>query len=229
MKLTKKNKIILNEIKDDMIFKIEEAISTSKKFASKNFDETLDVTVVLGIDAKKSDQQIRGVISLPKMPAKKIKVAVFADGDDLKKAKDSGADIVGSEELVEKVKNGEINFDKCISTPKMMSKVSVLGQILGPKGLMPNPKLGTVTNDLASAIKNIKSGQIEYKTDKAGLIHAPVGKISFSDDELKKNIVFFLDELKKKKPENSKGVFIKKFFITSTMGPGLQVDSTSVM
>ena len=229
MKLTKKNKIILNEIKDDMIFKIEEAISTSKKFASKNFDETLDVTVVLGIDAKKSDQQIRGVISLPKMPAKKIKVAVFADGDDLKKAKDSGADIVGAEELVEKVKNGEINFDKCIATPKMMSKVSVLGQILGPKGLMPNPKLGTVTNDLAAAIKNIKSGQVEYKTDKAGLIHAPVGKISFSDDELKKNIVFFLDELKKKKPENSKGVFIKKFFITSTMGPGLRVDSTSVM
>ena len=212
-----------------MIFKIEEAISTSKKFASKNFDETLDVTVVLGIDAKKSDQQIRGVISLPKMPAKKIKVAVFADGDDLKKAKDSGADIVGAEELVEKVKNGEINFDKCIATPKMMSKVSVLGQILGPKGLMPNPKLGTVTNDLAAAIKNIKSGQVEYKTDKAGLIHAPIGKISFSDDELKKNIVFFLDELKKKKPENSKGVFIKKFFITSTMGPGLQVDSTSVM
>ena len=229
MKLTKKNKIISNEIKDDMIFKIEEAISTSKKFASKKFDETLDVTVVLGIDAKKSDQQIRGVISLPKMPAKKIKVAVFADGDDLKKAKDSGADIVGAEELVEKVKNGEINFDKCIATPKMMSKVSVLGQILGPKGLMPNPKLGTVTNDLAAAIKNIKSGQVEYKTDKAGLIHAPIGKISFSDDELKKNIVFFLDELKKKKPENSKGVFIKKFFITSTMGPGLQVDSTSVM
>ena len=163
------------------------------------------------------------------MPSKKIKIAVFADGDDLKKAKDSGADIVGSEELVDKVKNGEINFDKCIATPGMMPKVSVLGQILGPKGLMPNPKLGTVTNDLSSAIKNIKSGQIEYKTDKAGLVHAPVGKISFSDDELKKNIVFFLDELKKKKPENSKGVFIKKFFIASTMGPGLQVDSTSVM
>lgn len=229
MKQTKKNKIITNEIKDKIIFKIEEAIATSKKFASKKFDETIDVIVVLGIDAKKSDQQIRGVISLPKMPSKKIKIAVFADGDDLKKAKDSGADIVGSEELVDKVKNGEINFDKCIATPGMMPKVSVLGQILGPKGLMPNPKLGTVTNDLSSAIKNIKSGQVEYKTDKAGLVHAPVGKISFSDDELKKNIVFFLDELKKKKPENSKGVFIKKFFITSTMGPGLQVDSTSVM
>ena len=229
MKQTKKNKTIASEIKDKMIFKIEEAIATSKKFASKKFDETLDVIVVLGIDAKKSDQQIRGVISLPKMPSKKVKIAVFADGDDLKKANDSGADIVGSDELVEKVKNGEINFDKCIATPGMMPKVSVLGQILGPKGLMPNPKLGTVTNDLSSAIKNIKSGQVEYKTDKAGLVHAPVGKISFSDDELKKNIVFFLDELKKKKPENSKGVFIKKFFITSTMGPGLQVDSTSVM
>ena len=228
-KQTKKNKIITNEIKDKIIFKIDEAIATSKKFASKKFDETLDVIVVLGIDAKKSDQQIRGVTSLPKMPSKKIKIAVFADGDDLIKAKDSGADIVGSEELVDKVKNGEINFDKCIATPGMMPKVSVLGQILGPKGLMPNPKLGTVTNDLSSAIKNIKSGQVEYKTDKAGLVHAPVGKISFSDDELKKNIVFFLDELKKKKPENSKGVFIKKFFITSTMGPGLQVDSTSVM
>ena len=229
MKQTKKNKIIKNEIKDKIIFKIDEAITTSKKFASKKFDETLDVIVVLGIDAKKSDQQIRGVTSLPKMPSKKIKIAVFADGDDLIKAKDSGADIVGSEELVDKVKNGEINFDKCIATPGMMSKVSVLGQILGPKGLMPNPKLGTVTNDLSSAIKNIKSGQVEYKTDKAGLVHAPVGKVSFSDDELKKNIVFFLDELKKKKPENSKGVFIKKFFIASTMGPGLQVDSTSVM
>ena len=229
MKLTKKNKIISDEIKDKTIFKIDEAIETTKKFASKKFDETLDVTVILGIDAKKSDQQIRGVVSLPKMPSKKIKVAVFADGDDLKKAKDSGADIAGSEELIDKVKNGNIDFDKCISTPKMMAKVSVLGQILGPKGLMPNPKLGTVTNDLASAIKNIKSGQIEYKTDKAGLVHAPVGKISFSDDELKKNIVFFLDELKKKKPENSKGIFIKKFFVSSTMGPGLQVDSTSVM
>ena len=180
MKQTKKNKIITNEIKDKIIFKIDEAIATSKKFASTKFDETIDVIVVLGIDAKKSDQQIRGVISLPKMPSKKIKVAVFADGDDLKKAKDSGADIVGSEELVDKVKNGEINFDKCIATPGMMPKVSVLGQILGPKGLMPNPKLGTVTNDLSSAIKNIKSGQVEYKTDKAGLVHAPVGKISFS-------------------------------------------------
>jgi len=219
MKLTKKNKIILNEIKDDMIFKIEEAISTSKKFASKKFDETLDVTVVLGIDAKKSDQQIRGVISLPKMPSKKIKVAVFADGDDLKKAKDSGADIVGAEELVEKVKNGEINFDKCIATPKMMSKVSVLGQILGPKGLMPNPKLGTVTEDVKKAVKDAKSGQVEIRNDKDGNIGVSIGKKSFNDENLIKNYKAILETLEKEKSNVSvKGELIKSVFITSTMG-----------
>ena len=191
MKQTKKSKIILSQLKAKSIYKIEEAISVAKKYASKKFDETLDISIVLGVDAKKSDQQVRGVVSLPKMPSKKIKVAVFADGDDLKKAEVSGADIYGSEDLIEKVKKGEINFDKCISTPKMMSKVSVLGQVLGPKGMMPNPKLGTVTNDLEEAIKTIKSGQVEYKTDKAGIVHAPVGKISFSDADLKKNILFF--------------------------------------
>ena len=198
MKQTKKSKIILSQLKAKSIYKIEEAISVAKKYASKKFDETLDISIVLGVDAKKSDQQVRGVVSLPKMPSKKIKVAVFADGDDLKKAEVSGADIYGSEDLIEKVKKGEINFDKCISTPKMMSKVSVLGQVLGPKGMMPNPKLGTVTNDLEEAIKTIKSGQVEYKTDKAGIVHAPVGKISFSDADLKKNILFLVDELKKK-------------------------------
>ena len=229
MKVTKKLKVIEKEIEGKSLFNLDEAISLTKKFASKKFDENLDISVVLGIDAKKSDQQIRGVISLPKMPKKDVKIAVFADGDDVKKAKDAGADIVGADELIEKIKKGELNFDKCISTPKMMVKVSALGQILGPKGLMPNPKLGTVTNDLNEGINNIKSGQIEFKTDKAGIIHAPIGKVSYTDDELKKNLMFFLEELKKKKPENSKGVYIKKFFINSTMGPGLQVDSTSVM
>ena len=217
-----------NEIKDDMIFKIEEAISTSKKFASKNFDETLDVTVVLGIDAKKSDQQIRGVISLPKMPAKKIKVAVFADGDDLKKAKDSGADIVGAEELVEKVKNGEINFDKCIATPKMMSKVSVLGQILGPKGLMPNPKLGTVTQEIKKAVENAKSGQVQYKNDKAGIVHAGIGKMNFNENDLLENLKAFFTSISKSKPDAVKGSFIKKVTIASTMGVGLEVNLTSL-
>ena len=163
------------------------------------------------------------------MPKKNLKVAVFADGDDIKKAKDAGAEIVGGDDLVDLVKKGELNFDKCVSTPKMMVKVSALGQILGPKGLMPNPKLGTVTNDIADAIKKIKLGQIEYKTDKAGIVHASVGKSSFSNEELKKNILFLMEEVKKRKPESSKGIFIKKVFLNTTMGPGLQVDPTSVM
>ena len=229
MKNTKKNKLINKEVKENYIHKLDEAINISKKFASKKFDESLDISIILGIDAKKSDQQIRGVLSLPKMPKKEVRVAVFADGDDIQKAKDAGAEITGSDELVESIKKGELNFDKCISTPKMMIKVSSLGQILGPKGLMPNPKLGTVTNDVAKAIKTIKQGQIEYKTDKAGIIHASIGKTSFTLEELRKNITFLLEEVKKKKPESSKGIFIKKFFINSTMGPGLQVDPTSVM
>ena len=229
MKSCKKLKLIKKEVKENTIHKLEEALDISKKFASKKFDESLDISIILGIDAKKSDQQVRGVTSLPKMQKKNVKIVVFADGDDIEKAKAAGAEIVGGEDLIETIKKGELNFDKCISTPKMMVKVSSLGQILGPKGLMPNPKLGTVTNDIANAIKNIKLGQVEYKTDKAGIIHVSVGKISFSEDELKKNIEFLLEEIKKKKPETSKGIYIKKFFINSTMGPGLQVDPTSVM
>ena len=229
MKNTKKLKLIKEEIKEKTLHKLEEALDISKKFASKKFDESLDISIILGIDAKKSDQQIRGVTSLPKMPKKNVKIAVFADGEDIDKAKAAGAEIVGGDDLIDSIKKGELNFDKCISTPKMMVKVSALGQILGPKGLMPNPKLGTVSNDIPTAIKNIKLGQVEYKTDKAGIIHISVGKISFSDDELKKNIEYFIGEIKKKKPETSKGIFIKKFFINSTMGPGLQVDPTSVM
>ena len=229
MKNSKKQKLIKEEIKEKTIHKLEDAVDISKKFASKKFDESLDISIILGIDAKKSDQQIRGVTSLPKMPKKNIKIAVFADGEDIEKAKTAGAEIVGGDDLIDMIKKGELNFDKCISTPKMMVKVSSLGQILGPKGLMPNPKLGTVTNDVVNAIKNVKLGQVEYKTDKAGIIHASVGKISFTADELKKNIEFLLQEIKKKKPETSKGIFIKKFFISSTMGPGLQVDPTSVM
>ena len=229
MKNSKKQKQIKEEIKEKTIHKLKEALDFSKKFASKKFDESLDISIILGIDAKKSDQQIRGVTSLPKMPKKNIRIAVFADGDDVEKAKTAGAEIVGGDDLIDRIKKGEMNFDKCIATPKMMVKVSSLGQILGPKGLMPNPKLGTVTNDVVDAIKNVKLGQVEYKTDKAGIIHASVGKISFSADELKENIEFLLQEIKKKKPETSKGIFIKKFFINSTMGPGLQVDPTSVM
>ena len=227
--LSKKKKFIVKEIGEHNVMNINEAISLAKKFTSKKFDESVDVSVVLGIDAKKSDQQIRGVLSLPKMPEKKIKIAVFADGNDQDTAKKAGADIIGADDLIENIKGGQIDFDKCISTPQMMIKVSAIGQILGPKGLMPNPKLGTVTNNIEEAVKKVKAGQIEFKTDKAGIVHITVGKVSFSDEELKKNLIFFYNELKKKKPDTSKGIFIKKIFINTTMGPGLQVDPTSVM
>ena len=229
MRITKKQKVINENIKPGSSYKFSDALGLVKKHTSKKFDESIDVSVILGIDAKKSDQQIRGVLSLPKMPEKKIKIAVFAEGDDAEVAKKNGADIVGSDDLIESVKKGDIKFDKCISTPQMMVKVSSIGQILGPKGIMPNPKLGTVTKDLTEAIKKIKAGQVEYKTDKAGIVHLSIGKISFSDDELRNNITFFFSELQKKKPTSSKGIFIKKIYINSTMGPGLQVDPTSVM
>ena len=229
MRFTKKQKLINSDIKRGHIFKLKDALEVLKKHTSKKFDESVDLSVSLGIDAKKSDQQVRGVLSLPKMPEKKIRIAVFAEGDDAEKAKKNGADVVGSDDLVELIKKGDIKFDKCISTPELMAKVSAVGQILGPKGMMPNPKLGTVTKNIEEAIKTIKAGQIEFKTDKAGIVHASVGKASFTDADLEKNISFFFTELQKKKPTSSKGIFIKKLYINSTMGPGLQVDLTSVM
>ena len=229
MRFTKKQKSINSDIKPGHLFKLKDALEVLKKHSSKKFDESVDLSVSLGIDAKKSDQQVRGVLSLPKMPEKKIRIAVFAEGDDAEKAKKNGADVVGSDDLIELIKKGDIKFDKCISTPELMAKVSAVGQILGPKGMMPNPKLGTVTKNIEEAIKTIKAGQIEFKTDKAGIVHASVGKASFTDADLEKNISFFFTELQKKKPTSSKGIFIKKFYINSTMGPGLQVDLTSVM
>ena len=212
MRFTKKQKSINSDIKPGHIFKLKDAIEVIKKHTSKKFDESVDLSILLGIDAKKSDQQVRGVLSLPKMPEKKIRIAVFAEGDDAEKAKKNGADVVGSDDLVELIKKGDIKFDKCISTPELMAKVSAVGQILGPKGMMPNPKLGTVTKNIEEAIKTIKAGQIEFKTDKAGIVHASVGKASFTDADLEKNISFFFTELQKKKPTSSKGIFIKKFY-----------------
>jgi len=200
MRFTKKQKSINSDIKPGHLFKLKDALEVLKKHSSKKFDESVDLSVSLGIDAKKSDQQVRGVLSLPKMPEKKIRIAVFAEGDDAEKAKKNGADVVGSDDLVELIKKGDIKFDKCISTPELMAKVSSVGQILGPKGMMPNPKLGTVTKNIEEAIKTIKAGQIEFKTDKAGIVHASVGKASFTDADLEKNISFFFTELQKKKP-----------------------------
>ncbi len=226
---SKKQKKILKEVNKDTNYKIEEAIDITKKFVSNNFDESIDVAVSLGIDPKKSDQLIRGVISFPKGLAKKVKVAVFASGSDLERAKASGADVYGDDELIEKVKSGNIDFDKCISTPEMMAKVGTLGQILGPKGLMPNPKLGTVTKSIEEMIKKIKAGQTEYKTEKGGIVHICVGKSSFSSQDIVNNVKFLYKELNKAKPSTSKGTFIKNLSLNSTMGPGLKVDLTSII
>ncbi len=166
---------------------------------------------------------------MPKSKEKKIKVAVFAEGEEAEKAKKSGAEIVGSEDLINDIKNGKIDFDKCISTPNMMPKVSVLGQILGPKGLMPNPKLGTVSANLEEAIQKVKSGQLEFKTDKGGLVHASIGNCSLDQKDLTNNVKFFYSEILKTKPSSSKGIFIKEIFLTSTMGPGLKIEETSVI
>ena len=198
MRVTKKKKLVNEELEHGTVFKINDAISFLKKHTSKKFDESIDLSIQLGVDAKKSDQQVRGVLSLPKMPEKKIRIAVFAEGDDADKAKKNGADIVGSEDLVESIKKGDIKFDKCISTPEMMVKVSTVGQILGPKGMMPNPKLGTVTKNIEEAIKNIKAGQIEFKTDKAGIVHALLVKRVLQMRIYKKILTFFLMNFKKK-------------------------------
>ena len=229
MRFTKKQKLLNDDLKIGTIYKLAEAISFLKKYASKKFDESIDLSVILGVDAKKSDQQIREFSVCQKCLKKKLELLFLLMVMRLRKPKKNGADIVGSDDLIELIKKGDIKFDKCISTPEMMVKVSAVGQILGPKGMMPNPKLGTVTKNIEEAIKNIKAGQIEYKTDKAGIVHASVGKASFTDSDLQKNVNYFFTELQKKKPSSSKGIFIKKLYINSTMGPGLQVDPTSVM
>ncbi|WP_395376953.1 50S ribosomal protein L1 [Marinicella sp. W31] len=207
---------------------IEDALNFLKSNTSKSFDETLDVAVILGIDPKKSDQAVRGATVLPNGTGKSIRVAVFAQGDKADAAKEAGADIVGFEDLAETIKKGEINFDVVIASPDAMRVVGQLGTILGPKGLMPNPKVGTVTPDVAGAVKNNKSGQAMYRADKAGIVHTVVGKASFSVDALTENIKALMTDLVKKKPAASKGKYIQKISISSTMGPGLEVDQASL-
>ena len=198
--------------------KLEFAISEINESASKNFKEALDVAVNLGIDPKKTDQAVRGATNLPHGNGKTYKVAVFAEGDEAKDAKENGADKVGMEDLADEMKKGNLDFDVIIATPSTMKVVSPLGQILGPKGLMPNPKSETVTKDIKSAVKNAKSGQIRYKTDKQGIIHTRIGQVGYSEDQIRDNLEAFLTDLKKAKPPSSKGVFISKVSISSTMG-----------
>ena len=205
---------------------LEQAVSEINENASKNFKEALDVAVNLGIDPKKTDQAVRGATNLPHGNGKTYKVAVFAEGDEAKDALENGADKVGMEDLAEDMKKGDLNYDVIIATPSTMKVVSPLGQILGPKGLMPNPKSETVTKDVKTAVKNAKSGQIRYKSDKQGIIHTRIGQVGYSEEQVRDNLEAFLTDLKKAKPPSSKGVFISKVSISSTMGKGFDIDLT---
>ena len=207
---------------------IEEALDELNSNASKKFTESLDVSINLGIDASKSDQNVRGASNLPHGNGKSFKVAVFADGDEATQAKEAGADKVGMEDLAEEIKAGNIDFDVVIATPDTMRVVSPLGQILGPKGLMPNPKSETVTKDIPNTVKNAKSGQIRYKSDKQGIIHARIGQIGYTEEQLKDNLEAFLTDVKKAKPPSAKGVYISKVTLSSTMGQGFEIDTAKL-
>ena len=215
-------------LSQDNFYPIDDALKLVKQSASAKFDETVDVSINLGVDAKKSDQNIRGATVLPKGTGKTVRVAVFADGDDVDAAQSAGADIVGLEDLAETIQGGTIDFDICIATPSTMRVVGKLGQVLGPRGLMPNPKVGTVTQDVTKAVTNAKAGQVQFRIDKAGVIHCPIGKASFDEAALKENLLALLDALNKAKPSASKGQYLKRLTLSTTMGPGVKVDRTSV-
>jgi len=209
-------------------YSLEDAIGIVKEVSFAKFDETVDMAVNLGIDAKKTDQMIRGAIVLPHGTGKKVNVVVFAKGEKEKEARDAGADHVGAEDLIEKIQKGWLDFDKAVATPDIMGLVGKLGKVLGPRGLMPNPKLGTVTFDLAKAVKDIKAGKVEYKTEKAGVVHVPIGKVSFDKQKLVENAVAVIDSIIKAKPPTSKGKYLKKVAISSTIGPGVAVDASKL-
>src|SRR5271155_1191806 len=209
-------------------YPVDEALSLVKECATAKFPESVDAAVNLGIDASKSDQQVRGSTVMPHGIGKSVRVAVFTSGKNQELAKAAGADIVGLEDLAAKVKAGEINFDVVVASPDAMRVVGQLGQILGPRGLMPNPKVGTVTPDVANAVKNAKSGQVRYRTDKAGIVHAQIGRANFEPAALKENLLALVNDLQKIKPATSKGVFLKKLTVSSTMGPGVAVDQASL-
>ena len=225
--MNKRLKKIFDENDFENKFHIDEAVELAINTATTKFDETIDICMNLNIDPKNGEQNVRGTIKLPKGLGKKVRVCVFANEDKQQEAKDAGADIVGGDELIEKVEGGFTDFDRCISTPDMMSKVGKLGKVLGPRSLMPNPKLGSVTNDLKKAVEDAKAGEIEYKNSDT-LVHAGIGRSSFDKEEIKKNIIFFVEKISKDRPSGIKGDFIKRIFISPTMGPGINVDLGSI-
>ena len=223
-KLTKKAKALATAIDRERLHAVDEAIALVKTHATAKFDETLEVAINLGVDPRHADQMVRGVVTLPAGTGKTVRVAVFARNEKAAEATAAGADIVGAEDLLETIQGGTIDFDRVIATPDMMGLVGRLGKVLGPKGLMPNPKLGTVTPNVTEAVKAAKGGQIEFRVEKAGIIHAGLGKISFSQDDLKKNFEAFVDAIVKAKPSGSKGKYVRKVALSSSMGPGVKVD-----
>lgn len=209
-------------------YSIEEAIGLIKETSFAKFDETLDMSINLGVDARKSDQMVRGTVVLPYGTGKPVRVLVFAKGEKQREGSEAGADYVGAEDLVEKIQQGWLDFDKAVATPDVMGTVGKLGKILGPRGLMPNPKLGTVTFDIAKAVKEIKAGKVEYRVEKAGIVHVPVGKVSFDKEKLLENALAILKSVGKAKPAASKGKYIKKITLSATMGPGLRIDTSKL-
>jgi large subunit ribosomal protein L1 len=226
--LSKKKKAERDAIDSEKAYEVNAALGLVKELATAKFAESIDISLNLGVDPRKSDQVVRGSTVLPNGTGKTVRVAVFAQGENADKATAAGADIVGFEDLAETIKGGEMNFDVVIATPDAMRVVGQLGQILGPRGLMPNPKVGTVTADVETAVKNAKAGQVRYRTDKAGIIHCPIGRSDFEVDALKENLEALLTDLKKAKPSSAKGSYFKKMTVSSTMGPGISVDRASV-
>ncbi|HEU4969420.1 50S ribosomal protein L1 [Sphingomonas sp.] len=225
-KLTKKQK---NWAVDaEKLYGVDEAIGLAKQYATAKFDETIEVALNLGVDPRHADQMVRGVVTLPKGTGKTVRVAVFAKGAKADEAREAGADIVGAEDLLETVQGGTIDFDRCIATPDMMGLVGRLGKVLGPKGLMPNPKLGTVTMNVGQAVKDAKGGQVEYRVEKAGIIHSGIGKASFPAEDLRANFDALVDAVVKAKPSGAKGKYVKKVALSSSMGPGIKVDVAEV-
>jgi large subunit ribosomal protein L1 len=226
--LTKRRKGWTGLVELNRSYPISDALSIVKKAATAKFDESIDVSVNLGIDAKKSDQSVRGSVVLPAGTGKKVRVAVFTQGDKVAAAKEAGADLVGLEDLAEQIKAGKIEFDVAIASPDAMRVVGTLGQVLGPRGLMPNPKVGTVTPDVATAVRNAKAGQVQYRADKAGIVQCSIGRASFAPEQLQENISALIDALNKAKPASTKGVYLKKISVSSTMGPGVRIDVASL-
>ncbi len=228
MGMSKRLKTFKERVSRETLYPIDEALDLVKELSSAKFRESVDVSVNLGVDPRKSDQVVRGSTVLPHGTGKTVRVAVFAQGDNAEKAEAAGADVVGFEDLAERIKGGELDFDTVIATPDAMRVVGQLGQILGPRGLMPNPKVGTVTQDVEQAVKNAKAGQVRYRTDKAGIIHCTIGKVDFEPSALKENLGALLADLQKAKPSAAKGVYMKRLTVSSTMGPGVSVDHSTI-